>query len=189
MRSIPKEADRCEFVSTDGRRCCMIRVAPDVVFCFNHWRRQQQEEQAARIGEEIVAADDPLNTQESIHKALGNVFRFCARDLISPRSAAVLGYVGQLMLVSLPSIERTIKSLLPALQLAMKMGHQADKSKSNSDERLYKMTLDEFEVIKRLIEQFSSFNTMSDEDRQRFAKFAATFLSKKEGEPGAKSSS
>lgn len=183
MRSIPKDADRCEFVSSDGRRCCMLRVEPGAPFCFDHWKRHQEQEESARTGDEIVGADGALNTQEGIHKALANVFCNLARNRISARNAAVLGYVGQLMLGSAPSIERTIKSFLPALQLLSKIKQQTQEV--HSDEPLYKMALDEFEVTKRLIEQFNTFDTMSTEERERFAKFIATFLTKREGPASA----
>ncbi len=185
MASAPKHEVRCEFAYSDGRRCRLARRDPGSSFCFRHWRCEQQKEEAARVGDEIVGAPGALNTQEGIHKALANVFCNLARNLISARNAAVLGYVGQMMLFSLPSMERTIKSFLPLLQFAIKVGHQNAQSNSKSGEPLFKMALDEFEVTKRIFEQFNTFDTMSIEERQRFVKFIATFLPKKEGAPSA----
>ncbi|MBI3662501.1 MAG: hypothetical protein HY234_05555 [Acidobacteria bacterium] len=192
MTDSRKNNSRCEFLFADGRRCRMRPADPGLSLCVRHLQLRQQQEAAARIGEEIVAADDPLNTQESIHKALGNVFRFCARNLISPRSAAVLGYVGQLMLVSRPSIERTVKSLLPLLQLSLKTAHQNEKSSSDAGDRLHKHAILELEATNGLIDLFKTFQEMSAEESLKFMKFAASFVDKKEDKkneepPSAKS--
>ena len=189
MRSIPKDADRCTFVSTDGRRCCMTRVAPDAAFCFDHWQKHQQQEEDARVGEEIVASDDPLNTQESIHKALCNVFRLLARNRISSRNAAVLGYVAQMMLLSRPSIERTIQSALPLLQLSLRTGHLEKKSNALAADQLHKHALQELEITQGTIELFKAFRDMSPEEGLRFMQFVRDFSDKKGPAPAAQPSS
>ncbi len=188
MRSLPKDSDRCEFVSSNGRRCCMIRVEPGVPFCFNHWKKHQQQEDAARIGDEIVGAEGALNTQEGIHKALSNVFANLARNRITPRSAAVLGYVCQLMLVSLPSLERTFKSMLPMLQLSLKVGQQNKDANIKSSREVLKNALLEQEVLNGLFAQSETFRKMTPQDILSMMKFASMFTGNPMPTPGAKSS-
>jgi hypothetical protein len=180
MSAAPKNEVRCEFTYSDGRRCRQSRRDPSSSFCFRHWRCEQQKEEAARVGDEIVGAEGALNTQEGIHKALANVFCNLARNRISARNAAVLGYVGQLMLVSRPSIERTMKSFLPAVRLALTVGHQNAQAKSVADLRFHKMALDEIEVTNALIGQFNLFKSMSHEEFLKFAEFCAAHVDKKD---------
>ncbi|MBI1739056.1 MAG: hypothetical protein HYR58_07395 [Acidobacteria bacterium] len=186
MSHIPKESVRCEFTFPSGRRCRQVRAKPGACYCSTHGTRQQQQEEADRIGDEIVGADGALNTQEGIHKALANVFCNLARNRISARNAAVLGYVGQLMLVSRPSIERTIQSLLPAMQLAIKIGHQNTQSQIKSDVALRKNALLELEILNGFMAQFEMFRAMSPEDMLRFMRFsAAAYSDKSVGVTGA----
>lgn len=196
MTTARKHNSRCDFLFADGRRCRQQPADPTLSLCMRHLQVREKQEESARVGDEIVGADGALNTQEGIHKALANVFSNLARNRIAPRSAAILGYVGQLMLVSRPSIERTMKSFLPAVRLALKVGHQNAQSKSLSDLRFHKMALDEIEVTNALIGQFNLFKSMSHEDFLKFAAFCAAHVDKKaekkvekkkEEEPSAKS--
>lgn len=186
MASAPKHADRCEFIFSDGRRCRQLRAETGAAYCTRHWRCQQQREQSARVGDEIVGAEGALNTQEGIHNALTNVFANLARKRISARDASVLAYVGQLMLTSRPSLEHTIKSFLPLLQLSLKMGSHEAKSHSDAQEGLRKRAMFEFDFTERIIEQFNLYKSMSAEDRLRLTKFLLTFVDKKEAAPGTK---
>jgi len=179
MRSIPKEADRCTFVSADGRRrCCMNRVTPNASLCFNHWKRQQQDEEAARIGDEIVGAAGALNSQAGIHQALTNVFASLARGRISPRSAAVLAYVGQLMLVSRPSLESALKFNLAVAAQAQKAAQQKIKAEAADADRLRKHALLELEITTGTLDLFRALRSLSPEEFMRFMRFVHDFASK-----------
>jgi hypothetical protein len=189
MRSIPKEADRCTFVSADGRRCCMNRVTPNASLCFNHWQRQRQQDDTARIGDEIVGAAGALNTQEGIHQALTNVFANLARGRISPRSAAVLAYVGQLMLVSRPSLERTLKFNLAVAAVAQKAAQQKVKSEAADADRLRKHALLELEISNGTLNLFQALRSLSPEEGMRFLRFVRDFSDKAESARPASPSS
>jgi hypothetical protein len=188
MSHIPKESVRCEFSFPSGRRCRQIRAKPGARYCSTHGTRQQQQEEAARIGDEIVGTDGALNTQEGIHKALVNVFCNLARKRISARDASVLGYVGQLMLVHCPSLERMMQSSLPMLQFAMKTRQQMDRSTAHADKHERHLAELQFDLLDRimLLARSDQIKNMPDEDRRQISEaIAAAF--KKEGAPaGAK---
>ncbi|HEV8385423.1 MAG TPA: hypothetical protein VGQ11_11185 [Candidatus Acidoferrales bacterium] len=173
-----------------------MRAKPGAAFCFDHWKRHLAQEESDRIGDEIVGAEGALNTQEGIHRALANVFCSLAHNRISARNAAVLGYVGQLMLGSRPSIERTVKSLLPLLQLSTKAAYQKEKSSAMEGDRLRKHAIQELEVTNGMIDLFRTLKDMSAEEGLKFMQFAACFADKQEqktedkkkkGAPDAKS--
>jgi hypothetical protein len=189
MSHIPKESVRCEFTFPSGRRCRQVRAKPGARYCSTHGTRQQQQEEAARIGDEIVGADGALNSQEGIHKALGNVFANLARNRISPRSAAVLGYIGQLMLVHCPSLERMMQSSLPMLQFAMKTRQQMDRSTAHADQHERNLVELQFDLLDRimLLARSDQLKDLPDEARRELAEAIKSAMEKKGNPAGAKS--
>jgi hypothetical protein len=186
MSHIPKESIRCEFIFPSGRRCRQVRTKPGACYCSTHGTRQQQQEETARIGDEIVGAEGALNTPDGIHKALANVFSNLARNRISARNAAVLGYVGQLMLVHCPSLERMIQSYLPIIQIAMKTKQQMDQSGARADRHERHLVELQFDLLDRilLLARSDEIKNMPDEARRQISEaIAAAF--KKEGAPAS----
>ena len=185
MSHKPKDLDRCEFIFPSGHRCRQLRTHPGASFCLNHRRRQHQQEESARIGDEIVGADGALNTEEGIHKALTNVFANLARNRISARDASVLAYVGQLMLVSRPSVERTIKSMLPMLQLSFRIGQRDKDANIKSSREVLKNALLEQEIFRGLLTQSESYRQMTPQDLLSMLQFASLFTGKPITPPAA----
>jgi hypothetical protein len=175
MRTVPKDSDRCTFVSTDGRRCSMNRVAANASFCFNHWKRQHAQEDAAHTGDQIIPSDAGLDSLDDIHKAIGNVFRLLARKRIASRDAAVLGYLGQMMLMSLPSLERTMKSQMAMAVIANKAAHQVEKSRAADADRLHRHALQELQITQGSIELFKTLRELTPEEGARFMAFIRSF--------------
>ncbi len=182
MSHTPKESDRCEFIFPSGNRCRQLRARPSGSFCFNHWQRQQQQEESARIGDEIVGAEGALNTPDGIHKALANVFSNLARNRISARNAAVLGYVGQLMLVHCPSLERMIQSYLPIIQIAMKTKQQMDQSGARADRHERHLFTLQGDLVDRILAYSEQLKDLPLESRREIAE-AISAAFKKKGPP------
>lgn len=187
MSAAPRNELRCEFAFSDGRRCRLVRRDPGSHYCYRHWRCEQQKKEAARVGDEIVGAEGALNTEEGIHKALTNVFASLARKRISARDASVLGYVGQLMLISRPSVERTYKAMLPMLQLSFKIGQRDKDANIKSSREVLKNALLEQEVINGMLAQSEAFRKLTPQDLLAILKFGSMFSDKPFTPPGAKS--
>lgn len=186
MTTARKHNSRCEFLFADGRRCRQYPADSTLTLCLRHLQTREQREEAARIGDEIVGADGALNTQEGIHKSLANVFCNLARNRISARNAAVLGYVAQLMLVHCPSLERMMQSSLPMLQFAMKTRQQMDRSTAHADKHERHLTELQFDLLDRimLLARSDQIKNMPDEARRQISEaIAAAF--KKEGVPAS----
>lgn len=182
MSHKPTELDRCEFIFPSGHRCRQLRAQPSGSFCFNHWQRQQQQEETTRIGDEIVGAEGALNTPDGIHKALANVFSNLARNRISARNAAVLGYVGQLMLVHCPSLERMIQSYLPIIQIAMKTKQQMDQSGARADRHECHLLTLQCDLVDRILAYSEQLKDLPLESRREIAE-AIKSAFKKKGPP------
>jgi hypothetical protein len=138
-----------------------------------------QHEEFAKVGDEIVAAGDALNTEDAIHKALGNVFRLLAHNRISARNAAVLGYVGQLMLVHCPSLERMIQSYLPIIQIAMKTKQQMDLSGARADRHERHLFTLQGDLVDRISAYSEQLKDLPLESRREIAEAIKSAFKKK----------
>ena len=99
---------RCTFTSRDGRRCRMIRMKEHHSLCLAHWRREQELLEAERVGHEMLGVNDQFKTANAINDALGKLFALTAKKRVPVRDAAVLAYIGQLLLHSLPAVRQEL---------------------------------------------------------------------------------
>ncbi len=88
-----------------GRRCRLARKDSRSRFCHPHDLAEQQRHNGDRT-EALLAEADAFQSAEGIHHSLGELYVLLAEDKISPRRAAVLAYINNLMLRTLPAIER-----------------------------------------------------------------------------------
>ncbi len=105
-----KRDHQCQQVTSDGRRCLMSRMKGHPSLCFVHAQRQQQILDPKRIAAEILGPFADLKTANAVNHALGNLFLMVAQNRIPPRHAAILAYIGQLLLQSLRPVQSEIKN-------------------------------------------------------------------------------
>ncbi len=99
--------NRCQFETSDGRRCRMPRHKSHPALCPFHARDEMQLLESQRLGAEISASlTDEFMTATDINFVLGKLFTALAQNRIPPRNAAILAYIGQLMLHSLRGVKR-----------------------------------------------------------------------------------
>ncbi len=104
----PKADDRCQHTTVNGRRCRMPRMNRDTPLCVSHRRSQKQLLNTQTLGAELLGSFDDFKTANAVNDALGKLFGLMARNQISPRNAAILAYIGQLLLNSLPVVKAEI---------------------------------------------------------------------------------
>ncbi len=103
--------DRCQYAAADGRRCRLPPMGRHAAFCFFHFQRQQQQlRDAQAVAAELLGAHEEFKTATAVNHALGKLFALAAKNRIPVRNAAVLAYIGQLLLNSLASVQREITS-------------------------------------------------------------------------------
>jgi hypothetical protein len=99
--------NRCQFETSDGRRCRMLRNNGHPTLCVFHARDEMQLLESQRLGAEIAATiSGDFMTSTDINFVLGKLFTALAQNRIPPRNAAILAYIGQLMLHSVPGIHK-----------------------------------------------------------------------------------
>ena len=96
---------RCRHTGADGRRCTMS-AAPGDSLCLPHRQRQQKESDAQALAAELLGPFGEFKTATAVNHALGKLFSLVAVGRIAPRDAAVLAYIGQLLLNSLGAVRR-----------------------------------------------------------------------------------
>jgi len=99
--------NRCQFETSDGRRCRMPRHPAHSALCPFHARDEMQLLESQRLGAEISASiTGEFMTSTDINFVLGKLFTALAQNRIPPRNAAILAYIGQLMLHSLRGVKK-----------------------------------------------------------------------------------
>jgi len=75
---------------------------PGDSLCLPHWQRHNRDAQA--VSAELLGPFAKLNTATAVNHALGKLFSLVAQGRVAPRNAAVLAYIGQLLLNSLSAV-------------------------------------------------------------------------------------
>lgn len=102
---------RCGFYSTDNRRCRNPRWDAHPALCLYHARRERLILDAERVAAELAPISGEFKTFTDLNLALGKLFRLLAADRLPSRKAAVLAYLGQLLLHSLPGVRREVNEV------------------------------------------------------------------------------
>jgi hypothetical protein len=118
------ESQRCQFISADGRRCAMLRWEPHPTLCMCHARAEaltashQSPSRLRDSDDEPAEAFDftppsgEFHTATDVNRALGKIFCLLAQNRIPRRKAVALGYLGQLLLQTLPQVREEINDCL-----------------------------------------------------------------------------
>jgi hypothetical protein len=103
----PPNPNRCQFETSDGRRCRMLRYNAHPTLCLFHAHDEMQLLESQRVGAELSASlTGQFMTATDINFVLGKLFTAIAQNRIPPRNAAILAYLGQLMLHSLHHVKK-----------------------------------------------------------------------------------
>jgi hypothetical protein len=103
------ESSLCQFPFADGRRCRMLRRDhPEL--CPFHARAEQQLLESHQIGSEISSSvTGDFLTATDVNFVLGKLFTAVAQNRIPVRNAALLAYIGQLLLHSISGVRQEYK--------------------------------------------------------------------------------
>jgi hypothetical protein len=99
-----KPEARCRCTTADGRRCRMPVAPGHHSLCLPHRQRQEKESGAEALAAELLGPFEEFNTATAVNHALGKLFSLAAQGRVAPRNAAVLAYIGQLLLNSLGAV-------------------------------------------------------------------------------------
>ena len=107
-KSISANDSRCRHFTREGRRCRLRVLNPQSGLCFRHAGLQEKQSDAA--DSDLTAAFSGLlgdfHSAAQINDFLSKLVLLLAQNRISSRRAAVLAYINQLLLRTLPAIEQ-----------------------------------------------------------------------------------
>ncbi len=101
---------RCRYRSSSGRRCRAAIQNRRLDFCPKHAASLPTAQPGANFLQRLTTDCDEFTTAMGIHNSLSELYKLLAADLISARRAAVLAYIANLMLRTIPVVHSEIDS-------------------------------------------------------------------------------
>lgn len=94
---------RCQHLSPTGRQCCSPAAAPGSTLCAGH--AAAAPPQSVDFSPELLARYGDFQRARQMNHSLIALYTLLAQGRISPRQAAVLAYIGSLVLRSLKAVD------------------------------------------------------------------------------------
>ena len=108
-RTATNDSHLCLFSFSDGRQCRMLRHKDHSTLCIFHARAERQLIEADKLGREIASPPSgEYLTAVDVNHVLGKLFGAVAQNRLPTRNAAILAYLGQLLLQSVPKVQDEI---------------------------------------------------------------------------------
>ncbi len=101
-----KGAAHCAHRTPSGRRCRLPISDFDTGLCLNHALRHKKDRDLADLASALTGKSEEFQTAAGINRSLSELYTLLAQNRISPRRAAVLAYISNLLLRTLPAIEK-----------------------------------------------------------------------------------
>jgi hypothetical protein len=76
--------------------------------CFQHAAQQKKDRDTANIAARLIGDTTEFTSAVTINRSLGELYKLLARDEIAPRRAAIMAYTCNLLLHTLPAIDREL---------------------------------------------------------------------------------
>lgn len=95
---------RCTHRSSSGRQCRLAVSDAQSGLCPHHYAEQKEKERAD-VSDILFKFSQGFQTAQGINHSLRNLYWLAAQNRISTRRAAVLAYIGSLLLRTLPAID------------------------------------------------------------------------------------
>jgi hypothetical protein len=88
-----------------SRRFCRLPIADNGSgLCFKHTNQQRKERDLAELASALTGKCEDFQTAAGINHSLGELYKLLADNKIAPRRAAVLAYISNLLLRTIPVI-------------------------------------------------------------------------------------
>jgi hypothetical protein len=87
----------------------MLRKKDHPSFCIHHTREEEQQVESEKLAAEFASLSGKLNTVTDINHVLGKLFT-APEKRISHQTADTFGYLGQLLLQSIPGVKNELNA-------------------------------------------------------------------------------
>ena len=100
----------CRYRSPAGRQCRQLACTATLGLCEKHAGPQFASRQPDDFRKILTHETDEFTTAMGIHNSISELYKLLAADLISARRAAVLAYIANLLLRTIPIVHSEIDS-------------------------------------------------------------------------------
>ena len=97
----------CLFRNPSGRFCRLPIADRDSGLCYRH-AFDQKKQASADLLQRLTTDCDEFTTAMGIHNSLSELYKLLAADLITARRAAVLAYIANLLLRTIPIARKEV---------------------------------------------------------------------------------
>jgi len=102
------DSSRCEHRFINGTRCRLLVPNAESLFCRNHAQLPEHDHAPVNLSAALTAGLTEFKSAVPINDFLSRLLLLQAEDRISPRRAAVMAYTCNLILRTLPAIDREL---------------------------------------------------------------------------------
>jgi hypothetical protein len=102
------ELSLCHHRTVSGRRCRLRVLNPESHLCFRHAQLRQKKRHAADLAGDLAGQLTEFTTAADLNTFLSRLLLLQAHDRIAPRRAAVMAYTCNLLLRTLPAMDREV---------------------------------------------------------------------------------
>jgi len=106
--SFINNSDRCNHRFANGMRCRLLTLDADSSCCANHASLVENQRESADTAASLTADLKEFRSAIPINDFLARLLLLLAENKISPRRAAVLAYITNQLLRTLPAIDREL---------------------------------------------------------------------------------
>lgn len=112
MSSEPTNPNQCRHFSPRGQRCRMLRASDDDSLCPYHRRlTEASPSDPEAVAAELLDSTGNLNTADGVNALLANTVKQLARQRIDRRDALAIGYLAQLLLNTVPGVQKEYQAI------------------------------------------------------------------------------
>jgi hypothetical protein len=104
---------RCQHRTPNGRRCRFPVTPQASSFCQKHFAFHQEDSGSTDLAPALLGDLTEIVTASDMQHVLGKLFLLLAQNRIATKKAAVLTYIIQQLLRTLPAIERELGAQSP----------------------------------------------------------------------------
>jgi hypothetical protein len=98
----------CQHRSLTGRHCRLLISDAESGLCTKHAAARQKDLDQADLAATLIGDNQEFRSAVAINHSLGELYKLQARNKITPRRAAVMAYTANLLLRTLPAIEKEL---------------------------------------------------------------------------------
>lgn len=108
-------SNQCHYLNSRGQRCRMLLASDGDSLCPFHLRLSQAvPTDPEALAAELLDGTGNLNTADRVNALLGNLVKQLARQRIDRQDALAIGYLAQLLLNSVPEVQKEYQAIRAA---------------------------------------------------------------------------